>query len=177
MFIEDGSILNKVTEATGIALMEFGEFHPLFSGAPHISQQWQLAGAVLTPATFTFTQILPKSPLQTIIDDLERLEHRSNYDFKPSRHAMRSARLYIFETYARMGSRFPRPSFVLDGEKGIIIKWVHNGHTVRLNCLPDESDDDYIYFENGEYDTEDNVTIETLHNRLIWLTQHERLAR
>jgi hypothetical protein len=73
-----------------------------------------------------------------------------------------------------MGRAFPRPLFVLDGEKGIIIKWVRNGYTVRLNCLSNEADQDYIYFENGEYDIEDNVTVEILQNRLNWLIQHER---
>jgi len=120
-----------------------------------------------------FWQIRPRTLLETIIDDLERLEQRSNYLFKPSKRAMRSAKLYIFETYAKMLGAFPRPFFVLDGEKGIIIKWVANGRTVRLNCLPNEGDQDYIYFENGEYDVEDDVTPDTLRVRLNWLTQHE----
>jgi hypothetical protein len=34
-------------------------------------------------------------------------------------------------------------------------------------------DQDYIYFENGEYDVEDNVTPQKLQNRLNWLlNQH-----
>lgn len=73
-----------------------------------------------------------------------------------------------------MGYEFPRPSFVLDGEKGIVLKWVQNGHSVRLNCMAEIGDQDYIYFENGEYDIEDNVTPTKLHSRLNWLLhQHD----
>ena len=114
--------------------MAFGEFHLLLSGVHYIPRLWQLSGAVFTAATFTFTPVQAKSPLQAIIEDLEDLKRRSNYDFKPSKHAMRSARLYLFILTPEWVP-FPRPSFVLDGEKGIIIKWVHNGYTVRLNCL------------------------------------------
>lgn len=131
-------------------------------------------GVVTTAATFTAPPKREPSFLQSIIDDIDRLELRSNHHFRPSKHALISAKLYIIQAYVRMGVLFPRPSFVLDGENGIIIKWVKNGYSVRLNCLPNKSDEDYIYFENGEYDTEDNVTIDVLHNRLKWLLQHER---
>ncbi len=177
MFTKERLILDRPTGATGLdqTLVAFAEVRLMLSGIHHyIPQLLQLSGVLTAAGTLTITPPGVKSPLQVIIDDLESLKRRSNEHFKPSKHAMRSARFYLFETYARMGHAFPRPSFVLDGEKGIIIKWVHNGYTVRLNCLPDESDDDYIYFENGEYDTEDNVTIDTLHNRLNWLIQHER---
>lgn len=116
--------------------------------------------------------------LRSLIDDLEGLRNRPNdlmgYVFKPTKHAVRSARFYIYETYAKMGNSFPWPSFVLDGEGGVIIKWSLNGRTVRLNCLAEMDEQDYIYFENGEYDTEDNVTPSSLRNRLNWLTQNER---
>ena len=116
----------------------------------------------------------PRTLLGTIIDELEHLEWRADYYFRPSRRAIRTAKYYISQSYAQMLGAFPRPLFVLDGEKGIIIKWVANGHTVRLNCLPNEGDQDYIYFENGEYDIEDDVTPDTLKDRLNWLIQHER---
>jgi hypothetical protein len=122
----------------------------------------------------SFARTSPRTLLETITDDLERLARRSDFSFKPSKRAMRWAKFYIFETYARMEGAFPRPFFVLDGEKGIIIKWVKNGYTVRLNCLPNDGDQDYIYYENGEYDIEENVTPEILQNRLNWLNQHER---
>lgn len=131
-------------------------------------------GVVTTTATFTAPPKRPTSFLQSIIDDIDRLQLRSNYHFKPSKHAVISAKLYIIQAFIRMGASFPRPSFVLNGEKGIIIKWANNGYTVRLNCLARALDDDYIYFENGEYDIEENVTIDTLHNRLNWLIQHGR---
>ena len=120
----------------------------------------------------------PKTQLETIIDELDRLRSRTNsrpgYVFKPSKHAIRSAKFYIYETYAKMMDTFPRPSFVLDGQEGIIIKWSNNGYTVRLNCMAGLGDPDYIYFENGDYDVEDNVTPDTLKDRLNWLIQHER---
>ena len=129
---------------------------------------------VTTSATFATPPKRETSLLKTIFDDLDRLDLRTNPLFKPSDHAARSARRYVLHAYARMGNAFPRPSFVLDGENGIIIKWVKNGYTVRLNCLANDSDGDYIYFENGEYDVEDNVTIDVLVNRLNWLIKHER---
>jgi hypothetical protein len=115
----------------------------------------------------------PQTTLQSIIDDLDRLNRRADYSFRPSKHAKRSARFYILETYARMGRAFPRPSFVLDGERGIVIKWERGGHTVRLNCFGDPRENDYIYFENNEYDTEDDVTPNSLQKRLIWLLKYE----
>ena len=118
-----------------------------------------------------------KTRLEVIIDELDALTRRIDrvpgYTFKPSKHAYRSAKSYILETYTRMGNSFPTPSFVLDGERGIIIKWAHNGHSVRLNCLPDWNDENYIYFENGEYDVEDNVTPDVLYKRLIWLMNQQ----
>ncbi len=131
-------------------------------------EMWEAAVA------FTFAPRRPRTLLETIIDDLDRLSRRADYFFRPSKHAIHSARFYIIETYIRMGDAFPHPTFVLDGEKGIIIKWCSNRHSVRLNCLSTSADEDYIYFENGEYDIEDNVTLETLQNRLNWLNQHER---
>lgn len=112
--------------------------------------------------------------LGILIDELDMLQWRSDYYFRPSSRAMRKAKYFIFHTYAQMRDAFPRPFFVLDGAKGIIINWAANGVTVRLNCLPNEGDEDYIYFENGDYDIEDNVTPDTLKDRLNWLTQHER---
>lgn len=135
---------------------------------------------VLTAALTRFDILAPtpRTPLETIIDELDGLRSRTNsvpgHVFKPSKQAIRSAKFYIYETYAKMMGEFPRPSFVLDGKEGIIIKWTHNGHAVRLNCMGERGGQDYIYFENGEYDIEDNVTPETLHRRLNWLIHHER---
>jgi len=153
-------ILNNITGTTGL-----GE--PLTGRTIHVLPS---SGGYII---FSTAPTQPRTLLKTIIDDLECLERRSDYVFKPSKRAVRAAKFYIFETYALMGAVFPRPSFVLDGEKGIIIKWVKNGHTVRLNCLSNEADDDYIYFENAEYDTEDNVTPDKLRQRLNWLLAHE----
>jgi hypothetical protein len=118
-----------------------------------------------------------RTHLAEIFDELDALKRRANnlayYSFRPTKHAFRSARFYIFETHAKMGDAFPRPSFVLDGEKGIVLKWFKNGYSVRLNCLPNEADDDYIYFENAQYDIEDNVTPDKLQQRLNWLLAHE----
>ena len=155
MSTEERLIWNNIFNITGVGQTLANFPRTLPSGARYlVNQVWP-------------TQ--PRTLLETIIDDLERLERRSDYFFKPSEHAMRTAKFYIFETYALMGRAFPRPSFVLDGEKGIIIKWVKNGHAVRLNCLPNEADDNYIYFENAQYDTEDNVTPDKLRQRLNWL--------
>lgn len=119
-----------------------------------------------------------KTRLEMIIDELDALKRRPNdipgYVFRPTDHAYRSAKLYIFATYAKMGINFPTPTFVLDGEEGIIIKWDQDGRSVRLNCMADWGEQNYIYFENGEYDVEDNVTPDTLQARLNWLIQHER---
>jgi hypothetical protein len=119
--------------------------------------------------------------LAEIIYELDALKRRADnladYSFRPTKHAFRSARFYIFETYAKMGDAFPRPSFVLDGAKGIVLKWFKNGYIVRLNCLPSQADSDYIYFENGEYDVEDNVTVDILSNRLNWLIHEREPAR
>jgi hypothetical protein len=119
----------------------------------------------------------PKTRLGAIIDELDALRNRTNnipgYIFKPTKHAIRSAKFYIIETYAKMRGDFPTPSFVLDGDAGIIIKWTRNGHAVRLSCMAELGEQDYIYFENGAYDIEDNVTPEKLQNRLNWLlNQH-----
>lgn len=118
-----------------------------------------------------------RTPLAEIIDELDALKRRTDGladdSFRPSKQAFRSARFYIFETYVKMTEAFPRPSFVLDGEKGIVLKWFNNGHSVRLNCMGEFGDEDYIYFENGEYDIEDKVTPQKLQNRLNWLfNQH-----
>jgi hypothetical protein len=126
---------------------------------------------------WAISQYQPKTRLGAIIDELEGLRNRTNnipgYVFRPTKHAIRSAKFYIIETYAKMLVNFPQPSFVLDGEAGIIIKWTCNGHSVRLNCMAELGEQDYIYFENGEYDIEDNVTPEKLQNRLNWLlNQH-----
>jgi hypothetical protein len=125
---------------------------------------------------------LPKTRLATIINEIDLLQRRTNsvggYIFQPTKHAIRSAKSHIFMAYAKMGDAFPDPSFVLDGEQGIIIKWSKDGRTVRLNCFADPTDQDYIYFENGDYDVEDNITADKIQNRLNWLTQYEReLAR
>lgn len=166
-------ILNSVTDTTGLGqrLGRRDEIHVI--PGRYASEQFRLAirETVLTVVR-TFTRPSDKTLLQTIIDDLERIGRRADYLFKPSKHAMHSARLYLFETYLKMGAAFPRPAFVLDGEKGLIIKWVKNGYSVRVNCLPNETDGDYIYYENGEYDIEENVTPESIHNRLNWLNQH-----
>lgn len=131
-------------------------------------------GVVTTSATFTAPPKREPSFLQSIIDDIDRLGLRSNPRFRPTKHALGSAKLYVIQAYVRMGNEFPRPSFVLDGERGIVIKWQRNEHSVRLNCFADSRDDDYIYFENDVYDVEDNITPEVLHNRLNWLLRHER---
>lgn len=122
----------------------------------------------------TFPTVRVKTRLELLIDELDALRLRRDPAFRPSKHAYRSAKFYIFETYAKMRNSFPTPTFVLDGERGIILKWTHNGYTVRLNCLPDLGDQNYIYFENGEFDIEDNVTPDLLQQRLNWLMQHER---
>ncbi|HUS11296.1 MAG TPA: hypothetical protein VMZ30_12590 [Pyrinomonadaceae bacterium] len=165
MATEERFILDSITGTTGTT--------GLGQQLRGLIRTFHILPSVSGYSILSFTLTRPRTLLETIIDDLERLERRSDYFFKPSKHAMRAAKFYIFETYALMGRAFPRPSFVLDGEKGIIIKWAKSGHTVRLNCLANESDDDYIYFENAEYDTEDNVTPEKLQNRLNWLlNQH-----
>ena len=116
-----------------------------------------------------------RTPLGSMIAELESLREQRTNEFRPTKHAIRSAKFYLYEVYAKMFDRFPKPFFVLDGEGGIIIKWVgYNGRTVRLNCLADSTDPDYIYFENGEYDIEDNITPDRLKARLEWLTGHER---
>lgn len=165
MVTEERYIFDATTNTT-----DLGQFLPRFGQMLHV-----LPSDDVITMRFSFVRTRARTLLETIFDDLERLGRRTNYLFKPSTHAMRSAKFYIFETYARMGHAFPRPSFVLDGERGIIIKWTTaNGYSVRLNCLPADADEDYIYFENGQYDVEDNVTVETLENRLNWLIQHER---
>ena len=162
MATEERFILDSITSTTGVGRLVEG-----------IGRSIHVLPSITGYIILSFTPSHPRTLLGTIIDDLERLEQRSDYLFKPSKHAIRAAKFYIFETYALMGRAFPRPSFVLDGEKGIIIKWVKDGHTVRLNCLSHETDDDYIYFENADYDTEDNVTPKKLQNRLNWLlNQH-----
>jgi hypothetical protein len=119
-----------------------------------------------------------KTQIETIFDELDSLRNRTDnipgYVFKPTKHAIRSAKSYIFYTYVKMMGTFPWPSFVLDGEAGIIIKWTRNRRTVRLNCMAEPGDQDYIYFENGEYDVEDNVTPNLLRDRLNWLIGQER---
>jgi hypothetical protein len=135
---------------------------------------------IVLDAAFTRLEVSvcrPKTKLGAIVDELDGLMNRTNtvpgYVFRPTKHAIRSAKFYIIETYAKMMDEFPRPSFVLDGEAGIVIKWTRNGHSVRLNCMAELGDQDYIYFENGEYDVEDNVTPQKLQNRLNWLlNQH-----
>ena len=107
-------ILNNITGTTGLGKPLTGRtIHVLPSSGGYI--------------IFSTAPTQPRTLLETIIDDLECLERRSDYVFKPSKRAVRAAKFYIFETYALMGAVFPRPSFVLDGEKGIIIKWVKNG--------------------------------------------------
>src|SRR5437764_9048519 len=95
---------------------------------------WRTIRNVGWSTVFTFPATHPKTQLQTIIDELDDLSRRPNnipgYAFRPSKHAIHSAKFYIYETYAKMLDAFPRPSFVLDGEEGIIIKWTHNGYTV-----------------------------------------------
>lgn len=119
-----------------------------------------------------------RTHLAEIIDELEALKQRAetlpDSSFRPTNRALRYARFYIFETYGKMGSAFPPPSFVLDGEEGVILKWAKNGHSVRLNCLSGKTGQDYIYFENSEYDIEDDVTPDKIKDRLNWLNQHER---
>src|SRR5215218_7643707 len=143
-------VLRNITGVTSTSesLADYGNIHLVMAVGSHkILVLYYTKGAVATTALLSAPPTKAKSLLQLIFDDLDRLELRSNYHFRPSKHAMRSARFYILETYAKMGAAFPRPFFVLDGENGIIIKWVRNGYTVRLNCLSNESDDDYIYFE------------------------------
>ena len=173
-FIVNQKALRNLTDTTGFgeALANLEGFHLMIVG--HHGSLVSVGATVTTTAAFTAPPTRARSFLQTIIDDIDRLELRSNYHFRPSKHAMRSAKLYIIHTYARMRASFPRPSFVLDGERGIVIKWELGGHSVRLNCFGDPHDDDYIYFENNEFDVEDNVTPEVLHNRLTWLLRHER---
>lgn len=157
----------------GVGFVQFGVLvnSPELHVIPSSVSPGSLLGIGASPHT-------ARTHLAEIIDELDALKRRTStiadFAFKPTKHAFRSVRFYIFETYAKMGHTFPRPFFVLDGEKGIIIKWVESGRTVRLNCLANESDQDYIYFENSEYDIEDNMTIDTLKNRLNWLIQHER---
>ncbi len=123
----------------------------------------------------------PKTRLETIIEDLDGLKRRTDNIpgsvFRPSKDAFRWAKFYIYETYTRMRDLFPTPSFVLDGEGGIIIKWTQDGRTVRLNCFADPSNPDYIYYENGEYDVEDGITPDKLKARLEWLIHEPEPAR
>lgn len=171
MVTEDRLIMSSIT---GIAL------------GPK-SEQWResrydlyISFQIVLDATLTKLDVSlyrPKTRLGAIINELEGLRNRTNnvpgYVFRPTKHAIHSAKFYIIETYAKMIDEFPTPSFVLDGEAGIIIKWTRNGHSVRLNCMAEFGDEDYIYFENGEYDIEDNVTPQKLQNRLNWLlNQH-----
>lgn len=150
------------------------------AGAPSIGLYSRLvhgSESVRDLAGLSTTRV--KTRLEIINDELDALMRRSDgipgYTFKPTKHAYRSAKNYIFETYTKMGNSFPTPTFVLDGEGGIIIKWTTpNGRSVRLNCLPDWADQNYLYFENGEYDVEDNITPDILRERLNWLIQHER---
>lgn len=146
------------------------------AGTPSIGLYTRALESVMDFASLSTARV--KTRLEIINDELDALMRRSDgipgYTFKPTKHAYRSAKSYIFGTYAKMGNSFPTPTFVLDGERGIIIKWTHNGYTVRLNCLPEWGDQNYIYYENGDYDVEDNITPEMLKNRLQWLIQHER---
>lgn len=176
MVTEDRLILSPIT---GIA-----------QAAPQRDEEWRESRydlyisyfRIILDATLTRLDVSayqPKTRLGAIIDELEGLRNRTNnipgYVFRPTKHAIRSAKFYIIETYAKMILGFPTPSFVLDGEAGIIIKWTRNGYSVRLNCMADFGEEDYIYFENGDYDIEDNVTPQKLQNRLNWLlNQHER---
>src|SRR6266853_1995453 len=120
MATEERFILNSFSDTTGLGqvLAGFGRVsYVLPSNTQYIPRHlWQrMLDASLITLTFSFTRTGPRTLLETIIDDLERLERRSSYLFRPSKHAMRSARFYIFETYAKMGGAFPRPLFVLDG--------------------------------------------------------------
>ena len=130
--------------------------------------------AILRGIPLVHLQAEPQTRLGLIINELEATQHVAGYVFKPTDHAIRSAKFYLIETYARMLGSFPTPSFVRDGERGITIKWTQGRRTVRLNCFADPCDADYVYYENGEYDVEDGITPDKLKARLEWLTQHER---
>ncbi len=171
MVTEERLILGNVTRITPTAKLEQSResgFSLYIRFLHAVRDVGSLAGLEI-PAS------RPQTQLEIIIDELDHLSSRTNsipgYVFKPSSYAIHSAKFYIYETYAKMMSTFPSPSFVLDGQEGIIIKWSINDRTVRLNCMGGPGDPDYIYFENGEYDIEDSVTPDTLKDRLNWLIQ------
>ena len=112
--------------------------------------------------------------LNQIVGELDRLKNRDlcYEDFRITNYAYRTAKFYLLETFAKMVTSFPTPSFVSDGEGGVIIKWQRGARIVRLSCRAEIGQQNYLYWEaDNEYDIDENVTPSSLTRYLNWLNQ------
>ncbi len=128
---------------------------------------------ILKPPTPNYLLVAAAStsttPFQSALDELLTLENVDGYTFQACLRARVHAELYLEAGTAIMGTDFPAPEFIPDGEGGIDIEWNRNQRTVTLSCRGNASQDDYIYWEeNGEYEAKD-ATLTRLIHRLNWL--------
>jgi hypothetical protein len=91
--------------------------------------------------------------LQNILNEITALEDNENvegYIFKPTDHAVRTAKFYIEKIYSKMGESFPRPSFIPDGEGGIDIEWSVGRNELTLSCRAKTEQEDFLYVKKGD---------------------------
>jgi hypothetical protein len=91
--------------------------------------------------------------LQNILSEITALENNKNvegYVFKPTPHALRTAKFYIEKIYSKMGEAFPRPSFIPDGEGGIDIEWSAGTNELTLSCRAQTEQEDFLYVRKGD---------------------------
>jgi len=120
------------------------------------------------------TQTHQTGPLNQIIDKLDAIKNIDicHDHFRLTNYAYRTAKFYILETYAKMGTAFPVPLFISDGEGGIIIKWVNQRRTIRLSCRAELGQQIYLYYEAGnDFDVKEDITTDRLKRHLEWLNK------
>jgi hypothetical protein len=103
------------------------------------------------------------------LDALLTAENSDGYTFQASTYAYENAKAYLEAAQAIFGRAFPKPEFVSDGEGGIDIEWKHRTRSLTLSCRGNDSQHDYLYWEeNDQYDAKD-VSLGRLITRLDWL--------
>ena len=142
---------SRKSEGTTSRLI-FMAFHYVHSGAT--------TGFAVDPVTELFFKL----------DSMQNLENAHGYTFSATPRAYKNAKLFLEGIRFQISADFRlRPSLMPDGEGGIDIEWESGEKEITLSCRGSESQQDFIYWQEGDkYDAGD-ATPELLRTRLHWL--------